>query len=253
MKFGVADYGMNVWHGGCFDIQTRLENLKDIGLDGTERLGFVDAADAIYKAALYKRLGMDFATAECTSNNRGFNMDVTSALGKEYVWLVPGDMGRNVDFDVFCRRANTYVEAAAKRGLKAALHNHLGCRIENQQELCDFMEKVPGAYLLLDTGHLHGAGGNNVEVIEKYFDRIAAVHFKDVFIKDESIGLDNWGARLRFCELGAGNSGFETAPVGEALKKRGYDGWVLIEHDTHLREPLEDLAHSAKVLKDIFL
>jgi len=24
MKFGIADYGMNVWDGGCFDIEERL-------------------------------------------------------------------------------------------------------------------------------------------------------------------------------------------------------------------------------------
>ena len=51
MKFGVADYGMNVWEGGCYDITLRLEELRSIGLDGTERLEVCDAADAIYKAA----------------------------------------------------------------------------------------------------------------------------------------------------------------------------------------------------------
>ena len=34
MKFGVADYGMNVWDGGCFDIEERLIGLKKIGYDG---------------------------------------------------------------------------------------------------------------------------------------------------------------------------------------------------------------------------
>ena len=28
MKFGVADYGMNVWHGGLYDIEERLKDLK---------------------------------------------------------------------------------------------------------------------------------------------------------------------------------------------------------------------------------
>ena len=251
MKFGVADYGMNVWYGGNWDLKGRLEDLKSIGMDGIERLNCVDAADAVYKAVEFRRMGMDFATVEC-GQNRGFGMELTAAFGKEYVWLSPGDVSRNVPFDVFCRRANAFVNAAAKLGLKAALHNHLGNRIQDQSEIFDFMNAVPGAYLLLDIGHVHGAGGDNVEIIHAFHDRLAAVHFKDVFIKDESIGLDNWGQRLRFCELGAGNSGFDVEAVGDALKKYNYDKWALIEHDTHLRDPLIDLKTSLDVLKGIF-
>jgi len=28
MKIGVADYGMNVWYGGLYDIEERLADLK---------------------------------------------------------------------------------------------------------------------------------------------------------------------------------------------------------------------------------
>ena len=31
MKFGVADYGLNVWYGGDFDHEERLVRLKEIG------------------------------------------------------------------------------------------------------------------------------------------------------------------------------------------------------------------------------
>jgi len=62
MKFGIADYGMNVWDGGCFDIEERLIGLKKIGYDGTERLTAASASDALERAARYRRLGADFAT-----------------------------------------------------------------------------------------------------------------------------------------------------------------------------------------------
>ena len=154
--------------------------------------------------------------------------------------------------NVYCRRANRFLQAAKRYNLKAALHNHLGSRIENQEELDHFMKACPEASLLLDIGHLHGAGGDVPGTIEKYFDRIAAVHFKDVFIKDESIGLDNWCGRLRFCELGAGNAKVPWLEAAELLKKRGYDKWVLVEHDTHLRDPLIDLKISLDSLKKVF-
>ena len=250
MKFGVADYGMNVWDGDCYSIEKRLEELRSIGYDGTERLEAIDAADAMYKAAIYRRLGMDFAT--CRNANVDATIRFSAALGKEYVWLTPGSALRTVDMDTYIRRANRMVECAAPYGIKVALHNHLGARIENQEELDRFMNEVPGASLLLDIGHLHGAGGDILGTIEKYYDRIAAVHFKDVFIKDASIGLDNWSARLRFCELGAGNCDEPWREAAALLKKLGYDKWVLVEHDTHLREPLIDLKISLDSLKEIF-
>ena len=81
MKFGVADYGMNVWDGGCYDFQTRLEELKEIGYNGTERLECIDAADALNKAAAYRRLGMDFAT--CRGPNAETTLRFSAALGRE--------------------------------------------------------------------------------------------------------------------------------------------------------------------------
>lgn len=250
MKFGVADYGMNVWDGDCYDITLRLEELKKIGFNGTERLECTDAADAIYKASLYRKLGMDFAT--CRGANVQASNIFSAALGKEYVWLIAGNASRTVDLDVYIRRANRFVEASSRFGLKAALHNHLGSRIENQEELDRFMKEVPGAYLLLDIGHLFGAGGDVLTTIDKYFDRIAAVHFKDVYIKDASKGLDAWSERLRFCELGAGNCNEPWKEAAELLKKKGYDKWTLVEHDTHLREPLIDLKKSIDELKAVF-
>ena len=91
-----------------------------------------------------------------------------------------------------------------------------------------------------------------VETIRKYHDRLAAVHFKDYFLKDESIGLDRWPERLRFCELGGGNAGMDFAPIVRELRDHNYNKWILIEHDTHLREPEIDLKKSTDILKDLF-
>ncbi len=250
MKFGVADYGLNVWDGGCYDFTLRLEELKAIGYDGIERLECIDAADALEKAALFRKMGMDFAT--CRGPNPEVTLKYTAGLGKDYTWLIPGAATRDVDMETFIRRSNRFIQAAGRFGLKAALHNHLGARIENQEELDYFMEACPQAALLFDMGHLHAAGGDICRTIEKYFDRIAAVHFKDVFITDESKSLDEWYNRLRFCELGAGNCGEPWEEAAKLLKKLGYDKWVLVEHDTHLREPLLDLKVSLDALKKIF-
>ena len=248
-QIGVADYGMDVWFGGNPNLAQRLELLKNCGINGIEWLKGADMAEAVQNASLFHRMGMDFAS--CNMSSAELTMKCASAFGKKYVWItVPAR--RDIPFETYCRQANAFVEAAAYYGLKAALHNHLGTRVESQQELDDFMAAVPGAELLLDIAHLHAAGGDCVETVRKYHDRLAAVHFKDVFIKDESIGLDKWHERLRFCELNGGNCGLPLEAIVKALRDTNYDKWLLIEHDTHLRPPEIDLNKSADILKDLF-
>ena len=86
-----------------------------------------------------------------------------------------------------------------------------------------------------------------------HYGAVNPAEARDIFIKDASIGLDNWTERLRFCELGAGNANEPWEEAGKLLKKLGYDGWVFIEHDTHLQDPMIDLKVSIDHLKRIFL
>ena len=248
-KLGVADYGMDVWYGGCWNLEERLTLLKNIGIEGIEWLKGATEAEAIRNASLFHRMGMDFVS--CNMANPELTMRCASAFGKEYVWFtVP--CTRNIPFEDYCRRCNAFVKAAEKYNLKAALHNHLGTCVENQDELDKFMELVPGAALLLDIAHLHAGGGDCVKTVQKYHDRIVAVHFKDIFYKDLNVDLETWWDRLRFCELGGGNAGLDYEAIAKELQKYNYNKWVLIEHDTHLREPELDLKVSADILKELF-
>jgi len=243
MKFGIADYGMNVYEGGLFDIERRLLGLREIGYDGTERLEAVGEADAIHKAALYRKHGMDFATCRGPSVQAG--IEWTAALGKGYVWVQVG--GGN--FDTFCRQAELQGEICRQWGLTAAIHNHMGSPVETQPQLEEFLKRCPHCGLLLDTAHLAAAGGDCLEIVRKYHARIAALHLKDWMVTNPDAGLDKWHQRGRFCELGAGNIGLDNAAVLKAMVERGYDGWVHVEQDTHLRDPLEDLAVSRQYLR----
>ncbi len=240
MKFGVADYGMNVWAGGLYNIEDRLRDLKKLGFNGTERLEAVSPSDALYKAALYRKLGMDFST--CRGPSVQVSTEWTAALGKNYVWLTPGPGDRAVDFKVYCRRANAMIKACAGWGITASIHNHMHSRIESQNEFENFLKACPDAGIVLDTGHLSMAGGDPAEIVKKYHKRISVVHLKDVFLTG---GMRPDGIKAyRFCELGAGNNGFDNASAIEMLLKVGWDGWIHIEHDEHQRDPLKDLAVS---------
>ncbi len=251
MKVGVADYGMNVWDGGLYDVEERLETLKGIGYDGTERCTAVSESTALQRAALYHRLGMDFST--CLGPDVQTSIQWTAALGKSYVWLAVGNMARSDDspaFDTFCRKVNRFTELCKRWNIRAALHNHLGQIVENQQELEDFLKRCPDCGLVFDTGHLAAAGGDPVEIINKHTDRISAMHVKDWLVTDDSIGLNKWGQRGRFVELGAGNIQQDLDGVIKALIDNSYDGWVHVEHDKHLQDPLKDLAISRTFLSE---
>ncbi len=243
MKFGVADFGMNVWDGGLYDIEERLEALKKIGYNGTERLEAASPSDALHKAVIYRKTGMDFAT--CRGPNVQAGIHWTAGLGKEYVWVSVGAK----DFDAFCRQVNRQVEVSARFGVKVALHNHLNSPVETQAEVEEFMKRCPGAWIILDTAHLAGADGDALEIAKKYAERIVAMHLKDLIVLDREAGTKNFNQFGRFCELGAGNVGLDNAAILQAVVDRGFAGWTHIEQDTHLQDPLVDLKISREYLR----
>lgn len=243
MQVGLADYGFNVWDGGVFDSEARWARLRDIGYDGVERLAAASADDAVARAARMRRAGIGFAT--CLGPNPELSIQWTAAFGKAYVWTAV--TGR--DFDTFCRQVNVQGAACAAWGIRVGLHNHLGSLVESQPQLETFLERCPGAGLILDTAHLAAAGGDPLGVVRRYADRLVAVHVKDWLVTRPEVGLDRWWERGRFCELGAGNIGLDNAAVLRELVRVGYTGWVFVEQDTHLREPLADLAASREYMR----
>ena len=203
-KIGVADYGMGVWEGGAFSLERRLAAVKECGYDGIEVLRGRSVEDMVNKSALFRKAGMEFISCNVADDHEN-TFRCAAALKCEYVWLNCGKATRDVPYSVWIRRAKEYVKCAADWGMKCALHNHLGSVIESEEELHRFMADIPEALLLLDIGHLAAMEGDVNGVITRYLDRLAAVHLKDVLIKDASVpmGADNWWDRLEFREFGA--------------------------------------------------
>lgn len=241
MKYGIADYGMNVWEGGNFDPETRWQRLREIGYDGVERLSAVSADDAVRKAALMHKLGVDYGTV--LGPDPEVSLQWTAAFRKTYVWVsVTGQ-----DFDTFCRQVNLQVEASARWNVRVGLHNHMGSLVETQEQVDEFLTRCPGCGLVLDTAHLAAVGGDPMRIVRQYADRLVAMHLKDWISTNPD--AEQWWARGRFCELGAGNIGLDNVAVMRALVEVGYDGWIFVEQDTHLQDPFIDLAKSRQYLR----
>ena len=249
-KVGVADYGMNVWEGGCFSLERRLEAVKACGYDGIEMLRAGNAEEFFFRSGLFRRAGMEFLSCDA-SGDQELTCRAAAATKCPYVWLNCGKSTRDVPYEVWLRRAKLFMASAAGWGVKCAIHNHLGTVIESEAEIHRVMADCPDLLLLLDAGHLGAMEGDIPGVIRRYADRLAAVHLKDVLIKNPSIpmGAENWWERLEFREFGAGNIGMDIPGAVKALRDSGYTGWLLVEQDTHRREPALDLKANLEILR----
>ena len=152
------------------------------------------------------------------------------------------------DFDVaaYGRRLTALAEHCAGEGVPLTFHHHMGTAVETEAELDAVMNATGEAVgLLLDTGHLVFAGGDNAAVIAKHGKRINHFHTKDIRA-DVLAGIDRNAESFLDCVL----KGVFTVPSDgmidyDDIMKRlfdvGYEGWVIIEaeQDPARANPLE--------------
>ena len=152
------------------------------------------------------------------------------------------------DFDVaaYGRRLTALAEHCAGEGVPLTFHHHMGTAVETEAELDAVMNATGEAVgLLLDTGHLVFAGGDNAAVIAKHGKRINHFHTKDIRA-DVLAGIDRNAESFLDCVL----KGVFTVPgdgmidYGDIMKRLfdvGYEGWVIIEaeQDPAKANPLE--------------
>jgi inosose dehydratase len=135
--------------------------------------------------------------------------------------------------------------AAAVReqaGLQTVFHHHCAGYVETPDEIATLLRKTSPELLglVFDTGHLaFGAGEAGcdavTEVLDRFGDRTAYVHFKDfdpaVAAQARAEGWDYFAALRHgvFCELGQGCVDFPA--VVAWMQQRGYSGFVTVEQD----------------------
>ena len=244
MKLGVADWGLLVWNGGRYNYDDTIDMLRRLGFDGLERLYPKSPEDALRKAARLKRLGMGFATCNMDSDAE-LAIQWNAALGGEYIWA---ELQACYSFESYLRQLDIMSREAEKYGVKVAVHNHLGQMAETQEQVETVLRECPKVNLLFDTGHMAVAGGDVRYMAEKYYDRIVAYHLKG-WRQSETPNDPVWSNRGYFCGLEQGDFFIDNEWVFKNALRKNFGGWVMIEHDTHKRDPELDLAESLAVLK----
>jgi inosose dehydratase len=121
-----------------------------------------------------------------------------------------------------------------ERGLEPAFHHHASTHVEAPHEVERLLE-VTDIGLCLDTGHLLLGGGDPMQALRDWGDRINHLHVKDVRMEivekviSDRAGMEavwKWGA---FCELGTGDVDVEG--FLSLVKDRGFAGWLVVEQD----------------------
>lgn len=130
------------------------------------------------------------------------------------------------DYSVLGVALDRVVDIANKYGLVASYHPHLGTNVQAPEQL-DKLMPLTKINLCPDTAHIEAGGGDPVEVIKKYRDRIPYIHFKDY-------------ANGEFLPLGKGHQKFDE--MLRLLEEVQYDGWITVELDSW-----EDPKQGAKI------
>jgi inosose dehydratase len=147
----------------------------------------------------------------------------------------------------------------AQTGLRTVFHPHCAGWIETPNEIARLLELTDPALLGLcfDTGHYTYGGGEGLDGLRRFGERIAYVHLKDcsaaVADRARSEGWDYQRAVREgiFCELGQGVVDFPGVLAG--LRQQGYDGWAVVEQDVvaGLGTPKESAARNREYLRGI--
>jgi len=140
------------------------------------------------------------------------------------------------------------LDLARSRGFDPVFHHHAGTFVEALWEIERLLDATDVG-LLLDTGHILVGGGEPLDALVRWGDRVGYVHVKDVRL-DVLHGVVTEGADMMtawrrglFCELGEGD--VDLPAFFDALRERGYDGWLVVEQDRIL-EPGEGIGPAAK-------
>ena len=141
-------------------------------------------------------------------------------LGAEHL-VIGGGAQRSVaatdaDYDRLAAGLDDVARVAESHGLVASFHPHLSTIVESPDQIERLFDRTPIRFCP-DTGHLQAAGGDPVELVRTYRERIDYVHIKD---------LDAAGG---FVPLGQGV--LDVGGVLQVLRDTDFDGWITVETD----------------------
>lgn len=225
----------NAWFSACFTTKTK----EEVAAEFIEHRDFLHAMGA-------KVIG----AAEVGNSIQGLDEPIFAAkpVYTEEQW------------EAVTSGYSMLAELAKEKGMKLTCHHHMGTGIQTPEEIDRFMSMVSDdVYLLFDTGHVYYSEGTQeavMAVLNKYIDRIAHVHLKDV--RPEVVAkakAENWsflqGVRAGTFTI-PGDGAIDFDPVFKALEESGYEGYMVVEaeQDPAKANPLEYAIRARKFIAE---
>lgn len=254
--------GMILWRGYAarkIPMQEVIRDLHDLGLDGIEyspRPGELERSGLTRESfrALLREKGLavsghywgapfydDSKKQEILASFRE-TIDSVKFYGASNIIIGPGDRQAGEPADLIAKSApllNELGKIALDQGVRIGIHPHYNTYIEQPQEIHLVMKLTDPRYVFLspDTGHIALGGGDVLEILRTYKERLNYFHFKDVA---GQVHRPDFGSNLR--ELGKGSIDFPA--IMRLLKEIKFKGWINQEQDTTRLTPRESAAQS---------
>ncbi len=221
LKKVVQDYGLQLL-GAFVPVSLAEEAAHDPGIELAQKT-----------AKLMCEAGYEEAFIVLSDNNG------TEAQRIKNAGRITDEMGLSENsWNTFAAGAEKVAKAVREAfAIRTVFHHHCGGYVETPQEVARLMDLTDPSLLglCLDMGHYAFGGGDPIEALRKYYDRIWHVHFKDFdpMIGERSVryNFDYFKSVEAgvFCELGKGNVNFEA--IVNILNEKGYEGWIVVEQD----------------------
>ncbi len=271
-----------------------LDEIAETGYAGTELgdWGFLPTDPDLLRAELESRnleliaswVGIAYADPECHADGATRAVQTAKLLaevGGPDTLIVLGDdhstvpmrtmnAGRirpdqslsEAGWQIYAQGVNRVARAVQdETGLRCVFHHHAASWVETPWETDRLLSMTDPTIvgLVFDTGHYQFGGGDAVEGLKDYVDRVWHVHFKDHDPAVHAAALDkDWGypeavGQGVFCELGQGDVDFPG--VLNQLDKTGYRGWIVVEQDVlpGTGRPKESARRSRQYLRGLGL
>ncbi|MDP0493780.1 MAG: TIM barrel protein [Fusobacterium sp. JB021] len=178
----------------------------------------------------------------------------TSGLSNEAIRLDDKKWKRMMyNISEISKIANSY-------GVRAVLHPHAGGHIEFADEIDRAAKDLNNELIgfCLDTGHLYYSGMNPIEWLEKYYERLDYIHFKDINKEIYDIETKKHTGFFESCALGVmcpiGKGILSYSQIYKFLKEKNYKGYITIEQERDPRNSdtsFQDVKESIDYLKKI--
>jgi inosose dehydratase len=138
-------------------------------------------------------------------------------------------------WDEFAIGMNRVLERCRARGYEPTLHCETGSFLEATSELEKALE-ITDVNICLETGHQLLGGGDPIDFLHTWTDRINQVHLKDVtmsifddIVRNGESSSAIW-ANEAFPRLGDGD--FDVVKFVADLRASGFEGWLVVEQDS---------------------